>query len=76
MRPRGPGNEDGRGETRESPGLGRSRDDKKWQYLTATRQGVARYSLMKYTSLRNKQIAKRLLNRYYLCVERSLARIS
>ena len=27
---------------------------KKWQYLTATRQGVARYSLMKYTSLRNK----------------------
>ena len=26
----------------------------KWQYLTATRQGVARYSLMKYTSLRNK----------------------
>ena len=26
---------------------------KKWQYLTATRQGVARY-LMKYTSLRNK----------------------
>ena len=34
--------------------LGRSRDDKKWQYLTATRQGVARYSLMKYTSLRNK----------------------
>ena len=22
---------------------------KKWQYLTATRQGVARYSLMKYT---------------------------
>ena len=39
----------------------------KWQYLTATRQGVARYSLMKYTSLRNKQIAKRLLNRYYLC---------
>ena len=35
-------------------GLGRSRDDKKWQYLTATRQGVARYSLMKYTSLRNK----------------------
>ena len=35
-----------------SPGLGRSRDDKKWQYLTATRQGVARYSLMKYTSLR------------------------
>ena len=37
-----------------SPGLGRSRDDKKWQYLTATRQGVARYSLMKYTSLRNK----------------------
>ena len=44
----------GRGETRESPGLGRSRDDKKWQYLTATRQGVARYSLMKYTSLRNK----------------------
>ena len=44
----------GRGETRGSPGLGRSRDDKKWQYLTATRQGVARYSLMKYTSLRNK----------------------
>ena len=43
-----------RGETRESPGLGRSRDDKKWQYLTATRQGVAKYSLMKYTSLRNK----------------------
>jgi hypothetical protein len=39
----------GRGETRESPGLGRSRDDKKWQHLTATRQGVARYSLMKYT---------------------------
>ena len=39
---------------RGSPGLGRSRDDKKWQYLTATRQGVARYSLMKYTSLRNK----------------------
>jgi hypothetical protein len=28
---------------------------KKWQYLTATRQGVARFSLMKYTSLRNKQ---------------------
>jgi hypothetical protein len=27
---------------------------KKWQYLTATRQGVARCSLMKYTSLRNK----------------------
>jgi hypothetical protein len=27
---------------------------KKWQYLTATRQEVARYSLMKYTSLRNK----------------------
>jgi hypothetical protein len=27
---------------------------KKWQYLTATRQGVAKYSLMKYTSLRNK----------------------
>ena len=27
---------------------------KKWQYLTATRQGVAIYSLMKYTSLRNK----------------------
>jgi hypothetical protein len=25
-----------------------------WQYLTATRQGLARYSLMKYTSLRNK----------------------
>jgi hypothetical protein len=24
-----------------SPGLGRSRDDKKWQYFTATRQGVA-----------------------------------
>jgi hypothetical protein len=46
----------GRGETRESPGLGRSRDDKKWQYLTATRQGVARYSLMKYTSLRNKSV--------------------
>jgi hypothetical protein len=44
----------GRGETRGSPGLGRSRDDKIWQYLTATRQGVARYSLMKYTSLRNK----------------------
>ena len=28
----------------------------KWQYLTATRQGVARYSLMKYTSLRNKSV--------------------
>ena len=27
---------------------------KKWQYLTATRQGVAIYSLMEYTSLRNK----------------------
>jgi hypothetical protein len=26
----------------------------KWQYLTATHQGVARYSLMKYTSLRKK----------------------
>jgi hypothetical protein len=26
----------------------------KWQYLTATSQGVARYSLMKYISLRNK----------------------
>jgi hypothetical protein len=24
--------------------LGRSRDNKKWQYLTATCQGVARYS--------------------------------
>jgi hypothetical protein len=32
----------------------RSRDDKKWRYLTSTRQGTARYSLMKYTSLRNK----------------------
>ena len=53
-RKKGSGYENGRGETRESPGLGRSRDDKKWQYLTATRQGVARYSLMKYTSLRNK----------------------
>jgi hypothetical protein len=40
----------------------------KWQYLTATRQGVARYSLMKYTSLRNKYIAKRLLDRYqFMC---------
>jgi hypothetical protein len=29
---------------------------KKWQHLTATRQGVARYSLMKYTSLRNKSV--------------------
>jgi hypothetical protein len=28
--------------------------NQKWQYLTATRQGVARYSLLKYTSLRNK----------------------
>ena len=41
--------------TRGSLGLGRSHVyQKKWQYLTATRQGVARYSLMKYTSLRNK----------------------
>ena len=48
-RKKGSGYENG-----ESPGLGRSRDDKKWQYLTATRQGVAKYSLMKYTSLRNK----------------------
>ena len=41
---------------------------KKWQYLTATREGVARYSLMKYTSLRNKLLAKRLLNRYqFMC---------
>ena len=29
---------------RESPGLGRSRDMVIWIYLTATRQGVARYS--------------------------------
>jgi hypothetical protein len=29
---------------RESRGLGRSRDYKIWIYLTATRQGVARYS--------------------------------
>ena len=50
-RKKGSGYENG-----ESPGLGRSRDDKKWQYLTATRQGVARYSLMKYTSLRNKSV--------------------
>ena len=32
------------GARRESPGLGRSRDYKIWIYLTATRQGVARYS--------------------------------
>ena len=29
---------------------------KKWQYLTATRKGVARYSLMKYTGKSSKQI--------------------
>ena len=51
-------------------------DDKKWQYLTATRQGVARYSLMKYIQVfeTNKQPKDFSIDIIY--VYRSLARIS
>ena len=60
MRPRGPGNEDGTRRDTRKPWSGPVTClPKKWQYLTATRQGVARYSLMKYTSLRAGSLSER-----------------